>query len=41
MVDFYVASIMFGLRTFEQVPAFLQTQVKEAMDILQIGNLTE
>ena len=41
MVDFYVTAIMFGLRTFAQVPAFLQEQVKEAIDALGIGELAE
>ncbi|MDP5275265.1 CD1375 family protein [Chengkuizengella axinellae] len=37
MVDIYVALIIYGRRTFEQVPSILQTKVEEELNALALN----
>ncbi|WP_235929983.1 CD1375 family protein [Chengkuizengella marina] len=37
MVDIYVALIIYGRRTFEQVPSILQSKVEEELTALSLN----
>jgi len=41
MEKIYVALIVKGLKTFDQVPTVIQPKVKETLIALELGELTE